>query len=87
MRLKTKLILAECPLGKWGQYNVTPAKLKTMQKFVSSLNGRATLTWQEVNQLYGYASELSGTSMKPSTCGPCVAEIIDKMRLTIKERG
>jgi hypothetical protein len=87
MRIKTRLILAECPLNKWGKYEVTEQTLKEMRKFIDGLNGRSTMTAEEVHKLYGYASSLSGVRMTPTTCGSCVKEVIDKMRQTIKERG
>ena len=86
MRLKSRLILAECPLGKWGKYEVTEASLKEMRKFIDGLNGRSSMTTDEVRLLYGYATKLSGTRMVPTTCGSCVKDIIEKMRQTIKER-
>jgi hypothetical protein len=87
MRIKTRLILAECPLGKWGKYEVTEASLKEMRKFIDGLNGRSSMTAEEVRLLYGYATKLSGTPMVPTTCGSCVKDIIEKMRQTIKERS
>lgn len=86
MRIKAKLILAECPVGKWGKFKVTDADLKKMRKFIDGLQGRDTLTWNEVVQIYAYGSTLSEVDMKATTCPSCVREMLEKVRLTIKER-
>lgn len=85
MNLKTKLSFASCPAGKWDKYRLNDEQLENLKQFIASIDGKSTLTSEQVTELYGHASAITGKYERPTTCGACVRELLAEMRKQVEK--
>lgn len=83
MRWKTWIKWSKCPIGKWGPVKATRAErafVKEAKAFVNSVEGKGVLNSQEVQALYSFHNEMTGSKKKSSSCGKCVKTALEELR-------
>jgi len=83
MKEKVKYSIAECPAGKWkatmklGEIKVAMKERDEILIFAKGLKDRQHVERDELNKLFEYYSEVTGTRQKVTTCAPCVRDTIN----------
>jgi hypothetical protein len=92
MKVKTFLPFASCPAGKWGAVEmngITPEhvakKRDEIVAFLKSIDGRPTLTTNEIKTLLGFIAYLYNRRVAMTTCSSCIINYIDDLKKQVKE--
>ena len=69
MRLKSWLRLAECPVGKWGRYNLTDDDAERLKAFIDSLPKSGSVNDPKVvTELARWFNKMSDQKIGCTTC-------------------
>ena len=92
MKVKTFLPFASCPAGKWSAVEmngITPEhvakKRDEIITFLKSIEGRPSLTTNEIRTLLGFIAYLYNKRVQMTTCSPCIINYIDDLKKQVKE--
>jgi hypothetical protein len=80
MPVKTKYTWASCPIGKWGTVGVSNDELVQVKKLLIKYEGKTTFDYHEIKPLFTAMSKVSGKNIAPTTCGNCVAQMLEDLR-------
>ncbi len=83
MKWKAKYRLSSCPAGKWQPVNVSTDEIKSIEKFIRSIENKASITHDENKQLFEYFNKITGYREKVTTCAPCVKSVLEDMKKEI----
>ena len=84
MPVKTKLMFAKCPLGKWESFRLSKEEIEELKTFVGGLP-LSSLSREQVKKLYELKSKLTGRREQPSTCGSCVNSLIKEFKKQLEQ--
>lgn len=82
MDVKTRLRTSKCPIGKW-ESQVRPETITQLQKFFGKNASR--ITAQEARELTKLYEDVTGTKRAVTMCSSCLADMIQEMRIAIRE--
>ena len=88
MAVKCKLKFARCPIMKWSPADATKEDLGFMKratKFVKSIEGKASLSAQEVQELFSFHNETHSSKKKSSGCAPCVKGAVNDLSKWVED--
>ena len=80
MTVKTKYTWASCPIGKWGTVGVSKDELVQVKKLLVKYEGKTSFDYHEIKPLFTAMSKISGKNIAPTTCGNCVAQMLEDLR-------
>ena len=83
--LKTWGKLEQCPIGKWGVYDLTQKQMEELVAFVEGLPTYGIINGEGLIELNKWQNILSGVKQPISGCPPCIRQSIIDLRATIKE--
>lgn len=85
MSVKAKLHLSECPAGKWGKVNFNKQEEDELREFMLSLEGKSKVDDDEIKEVYKWHEKLSGVHKDEGRCPPCIIEMIEEIKATLKQ--
>lgn len=83
MKEKVKYGWAACPINKWGailklgDVQLAVEERNTILTYAKGLKAQGTIEWPDNVKLFDYGSQLMGKKQKPTTCPPCVRDMIN----------
>lgn len=78
MGVKTWLIFAECPIGKWGSHGISAYEKEELRIFLDKIGNKNRLSEQEIDEIYRWNGMLSGKKL--NRCNECLKQILSDMR-------
>lgn len=83
MDVKTKLSFSTCPLGKWGDFQVSKDDYLTMKKLVADV--KHSISAEQKNTMYALLNHYTGSTSKSSNCVPCLKSALSEIKEIIAE--
>jgi len=83
MDIKTKLSFSTCPLGKWGNLQVSEEDYKEIKKLVADIDG--SVNPHQNKKLFDFQRKYIGGNRKSTNCSPCVKKAYEQMKQIIEE--
>ena len=83
MPVKAKLKAMSCPLGKWKPW-YKPEDMERLTQVLDAFKGR-TVTHTMNNEMTEWYNKLTGDTRQPSTCRPCIQEMVSRLRTFVAD--
>lgn len=81
MQIKARIAFTKCPIGKWKrEKEITKHQLSILRRLFGQLNGSSVTHDQNVNVTNLY-NEIFGMTKNVTTCGSCVKQTIDDLKV------
>jgi hypothetical protein len=77
---KTKLAFESCPIGKWPAYNLSEEQLEELKRFILEFPTKGEWRRPSIEQLYEWATVVSGVKQKPKFCSECVKTLLSEFK-------
>ena len=80
MRIKTKLRFASCPAHKWFALDWKQEEIAELNEFIHRIHKANKIEAQDLQQLYKWATKMTGVHQQPSGCASCIRDLINEFR-------
>ena len=82
MRVKTKLVVSACPIGKWHR-QITEAQYNAAKAWVAKHGAKHQLSREAAIELVELSNAVLGKNNKMSGCGSCLRSMAQEMKRAI----
>jgi hypothetical protein len=79
MPVKTRMMFAKCPMGKWDSFRLNKEEIAELKEFVNGLP-LSKLTNEQVTKLFEMKSKITGRRESATRCGSCVNSLIQEFK-------
>jgi hypothetical protein len=84
MPVKTRLMFAKCPMGKWDSFRLSKEEIQELKEFVNGLP-LSKLSNEQVTKLFEMKSKITGRRESATRCGSCVNSLINEFKKQLKD--
>jgi hypothetical protein len=88
MSIKCKVKFARCPIMKWSPTEATKEEMnffRDASRFTKKMNGKNSLSSNEIQELYKFHNHTHGSKRKSSGCAPCVKSAMEDLTKWVNE--
>jgi len=80
MPIKTKFVFASCPAHKWFALDWKEEEIAALDEFIQRIHKANKIESQDLQQLYKWATKITGKHQQVSGCASCIRDLITEFR-------
>ena len=80
MPIKTKFVFSSCPAHKWFALDWNQEEIAALDEFIHRIHKANKIEPQDLQQLYTWATKITGKHQQVSGCASCIRDLINEFR-------
>jgi hypothetical protein len=80
MPIKTMFRFASCPAHKWFALDWKQEEIAELNEFIHRIHKANKIEAHDLQQLYKWATKMTGVHQQPSGCASCIRDLINEFR-------